>query len=150
MVYKLLFLNVHGLTPEKLATIVTVLDEEKYDVVALNETWFQWRVPDLLDHPYLICHSLQFRERPLPHLHLPSGCAVFAHPRNHSRITSTPLNDAVCWSFQGQKAAVIYLPPSLDVPHIPEYLSACGELDLLVGDVNAVKGRNNTRSSTLQ
>lgn len=149
MVYRLLFLNVHGLTPEKLETIVTVLDEEKYDVVALNETWFQWRVPDLLDHPYLICHSLQFRERPLPHLPLPGGCAVFAHPKHHSRITSTPLNDAVCWSFQGQKAAVIYLPPSLDVPHIRDYLDACGELDLLVGDVNAVKGRNNTRSNTL-
>ena len=140
----------HGLTSDKLNLIVTMLDERLYDLITLNETWFNWRVPNLLEHPYLVCHSLQYREPPRPQFHLPGGCALLARPQTHRAITSLALNDAVRWTYQGQRAAVVYLSPSVPVDEIPAFLHACGEVDLLMGDVNAVRGRNNTRTNTLQ
>ena len=130
MGYNLLFLNVHGLKPEKLASIVSLLDHHHCDIVCICESWFDWRVPDLFEHPYLVCHSNAFRLPPKPNFHLPGGCALFARPPDHSQICAQPLNDAIRWTYQGRSGAVVYFPPSLHPEDIPAYMSACGEIDL--------------------
>lgn len=149
MGFNLLFFNARGLTSAKLHRIVSLLDARRFDIIAIAETWFDrpGQNMNLWHHPYLRCHSNECRPAARANNHLPGGCAIFARPDLHRKIHCIALNDAVQWTYQGRRAAVIYLPPSLPPEHLATNIDKCGAVDILVGDVNVEKDVNNSRTN---
>ena len=116
----ILFVNIQTLSPPKLVTVESLLEQGYYDVVLLAETRHQCL--DLLDlSPFFLQHSDRFLSAPCTI----GGVALLAHHRWHRYLTCRPALDAVCFRLGTLSFAGVYLAPSL-LAHsaVPERLSS--------------------------
>ena len=147
MLCTIIFTNLHGLHGQ-LPALERLLTDGTADIVGVAETWFQ-NEAEMRASPFFIEHSIQFRRSYQGHQH--GGCALFARPALHRRIRAYRGFDAVHFTFAGLKLCVAYLPPiSLHDAEVPQRLTTFGDVDILVGDINAQRGVNNPRTRMIE
>ena len=127
------FLNVNGLSPEKITPLVRLIDNE-IDIIFLAETWNQSSAQLPLSKYYVHHHS----GIPSQIGHARSGFAILARPHLQPSLTvigsceySTTLRIG-----PDLKISCVYLPPSMSILDAQSHLENLPKPDVVLGDIN--------------
>jgi uncharacterized surface protein with fasciclin (FAS1) repeats len=137
--WALSYVNVQGLTREKLLTINNWILAHTYDLVIISESW-------LINQESFITNPLYLCQSTLPSTyrhsgHQNGGLLVLAHPSLLPSITITHTTEfTVTFTIHNTSISACYFPPQMSDDDIQIELSNLPSPDVLFGDVNVRLG----------
>jgi len=133
--WKLAYVNVQGLTADKLQTINTWILDAHFDLVIIAETWLI-NQDTYVTNPFYLTQS----SNPLQHRlsgHQNGGLLVLVHPSLHPAITVKIITEfTILFTIHDTTIATVYLPPQLSDSSILSELHQMNSPDILLGDIN--------------
>jgi hypothetical protein len=136
--------NVHGLQVDVLDILKKHLNEEEYDFIIVQETWFLNEEDD-----YVAYHSPLASDQ-TGNLKK-GGVAILRHPRNKALFSLLySSTNVLLFSFNKYTILTPYLPPSWPIEQVQDHLQNVPShyIDFIIGDLNFRFSLNNDTTPT--
>lgn len=137
--WKLAYINVQGLTSQKLLEINSWISSSAFDLVCIAETW-------LIDRDSYAANPFFLTQSTLPTIHRRSGhqnggLLLLCHPSLLPSITINSTSEySISFSIHATKFACAYFPPQLQDSFITSNLHQLESPDVFLGDINVRLG----------
>lgn len=127
------YLNVHGLTTDKLQACASLLDSGLFDILLLSETWYV-KTHDYMGHPYCIGETRPSEKKS----NTRQGGGLLLMCKDASFVRSfKPFKHSISVSLRGGPNILgVYFPPSLSMTDVEAELEHARPYDSVIGDIN--------------
>lgn len=145
---RIAYLNVRGLSQNKLQMTEHWMHQQEYDILFLSETWFSQEL-SYTASPYFFCSSLRPPMNPKA-IRSTCGIITLCQPQLHSIISPQTTQYSITLKIADQTISGMYLPPSLPLADFKSALENIPTSTTLLGDLNCIISSCDDKTSTLK
>jgi hypothetical protein len=130
-----LYVNILGLSLQKLQDIEARLRRKEMDFIFVSETWHM-NLPQLYSSTFFMVHSPEdYPRREIGHQN--GGIALLCHPRIRHRMTVKRVDQYFIETIIDEcRCTAVYFPPTFSMGRSESFIHQLHHADLIVGDFN--------------